>query len=469
MDAPTMNQEDALARQLGRALDDDDHPRTAQVMLAAQGALERDERVDVRSMLAQLNARERYAEAAQLGSLAWRRRPEAAAALPHALALIGTGRCTEAIAILQGWDSSWPEGRREIDMALGRAYEQLYLDARPNAQEPRGHDLVRALRCYRACFEGRLDHPLWAGSDPPLQEAISVAALLHHAQRRRPGHTNGAQLLGKVRETVLPRLEQDGDPALVGVAIEACIFDADPTERLAGLLQRADNDLRAPLNVLQRTLGRLRRLWELDPTDDREGMVLLRLQQACAARGDRGASSDAGAEVGERREARWWIIDAHHHQRPGSAALQGQRCAHPLVGENLYRLRFRVVTETVTRLEYLGDDGQWVGTRTYGDLFVNRVNLGRFDHIVLDISGRDHRGEPVCVHGWYHMNGVYHTFGPGQLGESILVEVDALITADDTLQIFNFQVEGHTLDGRWFGYDPVVLLAPVKGELTKSG
>jgi len=462
--------EDVLPRALEEALADDDDARAVQLLRVAQTAIEQDERVDVGSMLSQLDAHEWFSEAARLGRLVWSRGPEPSAALPHVYALIGTGHYTEAIAVLQDCDTTGPEARRAVDLALARAYEQLYLDARPSTVEPRAHDLVKALRYYRACFDGRIDHPLWDGPEPPLHEAIGVVALLRHAERRRTGYTSWAPLSAKLREVVLPRVEHDGDPQLVGVAIEACLAADDQVgESLAQLLGRCVGDPRVPLSVLQQTLGRLRRLWELDPAVPREGMVLRRLQQACVLRGGRGPSVEALGEVGERRTARWWFVDASGRQQPGGTVLEAQRSTQPLAGHNLYRLRFRLVTDAVTRLEYLGDDGRWVGTRTYGNLFVNRVTLGPFDDILLELSGRDHRGEDIIVSGWYHMDGVHYTFGPGRPGDSILVEIDTSLIADDSLQIFDFQVSGETSRGRVFSYDPVVLLAPAKGERTKAG
>ncbi|MCA9709866.1 MAG: hypothetical protein KDK70_28765, partial [Myxococcales bacterium] len=155
-----------------------------------------------------------------------------------------------------------------------------------------------------------------------------------------------------------------------------------------------------------------------------------------------------------REQARWWVT--------------GSRGAAPFHAKDLPKLRFRVVTGVTTQLEFCQGD-EWVNTRTYADVFINRVTLGLHDRLLLEFEGHDHSGQAISVSGWFFMNDVYYDFGPGQLGETLVVEVNNEVSLENPLQIFNFQVEGQTAAGEGYCYDPVVLLAPVKGELTRSG
>jgi hypothetical protein len=67
----------------------------------------------------------------------------------------------------------------EVLGLLGRAYKQLYVDARPTAAEPRQHDFDCAREFYRRAFTERLGDYLWHG--------VNYIALLTHAERIRQG------------------------------------------------------------------------------------------------------------------------------------------------------------------------------------------------------------------------------------------------------------------------------------------
>jgi hypothetical protein len=113
-----------------------------------------------------------------------------------AQAQIETGEITRAIEDLtvlkteleteMGVNGHMPSERKKIEENLGetlgligRAYKQLYVNAKPRATEPRREDLDRSMEHYSRAYNAGLGDYLWHG--------INYVALLTHAERVKKG------------------------------------------------------------------------------------------------------------------------------------------------------------------------------------------------------------------------------------------------------------------------------------------
>ncbi len=135
-----------------------------------------------------------------------------------AQARIEQGRATEAIdgllQLLAELDEA--HGQPELDPMtkeglewelgeslglLGRAYKQLYVDAKPRSGEPREHDLKLARDYYHRAYEKRWGDYLWHG--------VNDVALVTHAERVRRGKANVYPAVDQA-EKILAKIEALG-------------------------------------------------------------------------------------------------------------------------------------------------------------------------------------------------------------------------------------------------------------------
>ena len=133
-----------------------------------------------------------------------------------ALAMIEKGEVTAAIEVLLqlaekaegalAGTGSDPEGKERLEEELGealgllgRAYKQLYIDARPRAGELREADFEKACGYYHRAYRERLGDFRWHG--------VNYVALLTHAERVREGNPRAyADPAREVAESLLERL-----------------------------------------------------------------------------------------------------------------------------------------------------------------------------------------------------------------------------------------------------------------------
>lgn len=221
----------------------------------------------------------------ELGEVLRARSDDASVRRLHAQGLIEQGHLTEAIASLKrGLDTALPRRERgEMHGLLGRAYKQLYIDARPNVAAPRRHDWRAALLHYRQAGAD-VGSRLWAG--------VNVLALLHHglqfadaAERERIAarrNTLASTLWKSARETA----HQDYWAA--AVAIEAALPLPGCHESIPGLLRlflQPPSGDPPPAFALRSFWRQLQAFWKLSPNDGPGAHILPALESALARAG----------------------------------------------------------------------------------------------------------------------------------------------------------------------------------------
>lgn len=185
----------------------------------------------------------------------------------HAQALIEGGHCTKAISRLDELRAAAEQQLQsdeiatrgdaqrqlpEILGALGRAYKQLYVDARPNRVEPRKHDWARAVEFYSKVYQERPTN-YWHGGN--------WIALLSHAEKVRTDNSLARSREAESAATDLLRLHRD-DPSMYAAAtrMEAHLARGETNEAIEEckkFLAHGDVDRFA----IQSTIRQLRELW----------------------------------------------------------------------------------------------------------------------------------------------------------------------------------------------------------------
>lgn len=229
-------------------------------------------------VLGRLRARRRFDDMIPFGRaiLAITRPPEVAR--HTAQALIETGRVTEAVAMLHEFASRGDTGPEQLEIwgLLGRAYKQLYLDAKPNRVEPRRYDLDAALGWYRRGLgPGGVAYPYW--------HEINVVALLYHGARFAAG-SEADTMQREAGELATKILDAGSGPSedhwAEATLMEACIAvngrDAEARSHLDRFLGNPKTDAFAVRSALRQ----IREVWGLSLADSLGQKLIPPLEEA---------------------------------------------------------------------------------------------------------------------------------------------------------------------------------------------
>ena len=175
-------------------------------------------------------------------------------------ALIDSGEITKAIAFLKQSERELSADDERADLTetrglLGRAYKQLYINAKPNPAEPRRYDLENAIRYYGETYrEDKANY--WHG--------INFVACKTHSSRI--GSSASSLVPRATREVCAEIIRQaNGDSAWeIATRAEAHLalgnYD-EAVQRFHEYVEHPDTD-RFKLNS---TLRQMIELWNLDP------------------------------------------------------------------------------------------------------------------------------------------------------------------------------------------------------------
>ncbi|TDI46684.1 MAG: hypothetical protein E2P02_04660 [Acidobacteria bacterium] len=150
----------------------------------------------------------------------------------------------------------------EVFGLLGRAYKQLYVDAKPNKAEPRTSDLDLAVNFYAKAFRENATDNYWHG--------VNLMALKTHHERTVSGKPKKrSREAGDTAEVVLEALEELEEkrkplgPWELASRAEAHLALCDYDKAIESTQQYLDH---AQLNrfALQGTLRQFQQLWGLD-------------------------------------------------------------------------------------------------------------------------------------------------------------------------------------------------------------
>lgn len=165
--------------------------------------------------------------------------------------------------------------------------------------------------------------------------------------------------------------------------------------------------------------------------------------------------------------AKWWRLPLGSTEALPGNLQSARETVPPHMTQDRGRLYFRMATSGSVELDYHGGDQQWKVTRSFGDTIVNRITLGQHQSYILQLEGISREGEQLRISGVYQMNGQTFDFGPGALGDTVLVQIDNTCTCDDPLQVFTFRVDAMNASNQSFEYDPRVFMAPKQGQCTQ--
>ncbi len=223
----------------------------------------------------------------------------------YAQALIDTGEVTKAISVLSGLDrGTAPLGpeQPEVMGLLGRAYKQLYVDAKPVPEEPRQDDLDRALHFYETMYKADRTANTWHG--------INVVALLHHAagvmdnDHGRTHRERRDELAREVLATTTAQLDPESTPPdahwIAATAMEACLPFPGREERALGHLETYIHHPTVDAFALRSTLRQLRELWRLVASEPPGSFLLPPLMNRLIELGGVGVDL-LGSGLGEER------------------------------------------------------------------------------------------------------------------------------------------------------------------------
>jgi S1-C subfamily serine protease len=207
-------------------------------------------------------------------------------------ALIDQGSRTAAIHMLQGLLADATDEDPMKDEArglLGRAYKQLYVDARQPEMERNRELLRKSLEHYRSVCDDAVVSPNW--------HAINVVALLKRARR------DGVEIEGSwpsadnIAVAILRPIESfDGEPGVwdIATALEACVALGRVKDASRWAKKYAASSARA--FELGSTLRQLEEVWGLS-TRDEMGAAVLPLLRDGLLRKDKGFFTVSAEEV----------------------------------------------------------------------------------------------------------------------------------------------------------------------------
>ncbi len=180
-------------------------------------------------------------------------------------ALIDSGEIAKAIEYLKESEQTLSMGKKgskakkdliETRGLLGRAYKQLYVDAKPNTSEPRQYDLDNAVRYYGNTYKENKDS-YWHG--------INFVACKTHASRLKK---RDAKFIPKsAKEACREILEHPKiNSSAWGIATQAEAHLAlGNFDKAANLLHEYVNHSETDRFMINGTLRQIIELWKLDP------------------------------------------------------------------------------------------------------------------------------------------------------------------------------------------------------------
>lgn len=185
-------------------------------------------------------------------------------------ALIDQGSRTAAIHMLHRLLAVATETdpmRGEARGLLGRAYKQLYVDARQPEMERNRGLLRESLKHYRSVCDDAVVSPNW--------HAINVVALLKRARREGVEIEGSWPSADNIAVAILAPIESfDGEPGVwdIATALEACVALGRVKDASRWAKRYVDSGARA--FELGSTLRQLEEVWQLDATSEMGGAVL---------------------------------------------------------------------------------------------------------------------------------------------------------------------------------------------------
>ena len=289
-----MTSDQHLATPLRSALEAYDPEGTEAALQSIRDQLGRGDVRGVSKCLEALNDFTRFEDTVALGQQAYGVAPSLKIAHQLSQALIEQHRITEALVMLDGHvqeakDSDAPDSLHELRGKRGRAYKQLYIDARPNSHEPRLADYDNALGAYELGYERDVAKIVPSETNSLIWHAVNAAALRDHHSRRAPDSQRATlrseldALRGRVIELCDQLLRDAPDDAWVLTsAIEVRVRIESRYDEAASLTQQllALKDV-SPF-ILRALLRQLRQLWEIDDTHPVFDTVMAPLQRKLA-------------------------------------------------------------------------------------------------------------------------------------------------------------------------------------------
>lgn len=190
----------------------------------------------------------------------------------YAQCLIDQGNMTAAIAVLDSLISdseNEPGENAEAHGLKGRAYKQLYFNAKDSSIERRRLNLERAVRCYYDLYDSAPEKHLWHG--------INVVALLMHGRRAGislAGFTDPEIIASDILKIIE---EKDADSRAdywdFATAAEACMALNQP-EQARFWVGRYIQAPYADNFELASTLRQYEEVWQLDMTSELGKLIL---------------------------------------------------------------------------------------------------------------------------------------------------------------------------------------------------
>ncbi len=250
----------------------------------------------VQSILDSLRSDRRFLELAELTEKAARFRPKAPKLRRlQAQALIETGQPASAISVIEGVRAHIADGHSELPELqglLGRAYKQIFVEARGASEEALRFALEGSVAGYRSIYQTRPDN-YWHG--------VNLLALSSMAQRRKLMEQDPAELArlaNQVSETAKRAIEDGDDLWAYATMVEVAIAtnDLDATEAALRIFLAAPALTAFHVGSLLRQLVQV---WQLDEGTERAQGILttLRAKHACMPGADSALLSAAEGKL----------------------------------------------------------------------------------------------------------------------------------------------------------------------------